>query len=53
VLRDTDSQLHRPHRLGAREVHGRTITLYMYLLAAGEIGGFLVLLIGYLRTLAG
>jgi len=51
VLGDTDNQLRRPHRLGARHVHGRWITLAMYLLAAGEIGGFGVLLAGHLRAL--
>ncbi len=51
-LQDTDNQLRRPHQLGGRQVHGRAITIYMYLLAAGEIGGFLVLFTGYLRGLA-
>lgn len=51
ALKDTDNQLRRPHRLGSRYVHGRAITAYMYLLSAGEIGGFLVLLAGYLRGL--
>lgn len=51
LLRDTDNQLARPHRLGRRTVHGRVISLYMYALVAGEIGGFLVLLSGYLCAL--
>lgn len=52
LLRDTDNQLRRPHRLGAGHVHGRAVTAFMALLAAGEIGGFLVLLGGYARSLA-
>ncbi len=45
-LNDTDNQLRRPHRLGERPVHGRAISIYMYLLTAGEVGGFLVLFTG-------
>ena len=46
VLRDTDNQLRRPHRLGQGHVHGGVISLYIYALIAGEVGGFLVLLTG-------
>lgn len=46
VLRDTDNQLRRPHRLGRGHVHGRVMSLYIYALIVGEIGGFLVLLAG-------
>jgi hypothetical protein len=46
-LNDTDNQLRRPHRLGERPVHGRAISIYMYLLTAGEVGGFLVLFTGF------
>ena len=46
LLRDTDNQLRRPHIMGERHVHGRAVTTFIYLLAAGEIGGFAVLLIG-------
>ncbi len=46
ALRDTDNQLRRPHRLGSGEVHGRVMSLYIYSLITGEIGGFLVLLAG-------
>lgn len=52
VLNDTDNQLRRPHRLGARHVHGPAISLYMYLLTAGELGGFLVLFSGFAGGLA-
>jgi hypothetical protein len=50
-LNDTDNQLRRPHRLGLRNVHGRAISFYMYLLTVGEVGGFLVLFSGFLRSL--
>lgn len=46
VLRDTDNQLRRPHRLGDGHVHGGVIGLYIHALILGEIGGFLVLLAG-------
>lgn len=46
VLADTDNQLRRPHRLGRGHVHGRIMSLYIYALIVGEIGGFLVLLSG-------
>jgi hypothetical protein len=51
LLRDTDNQLRRPHKLGKRHVHGRGMTAYMYALTFGEIGGFLVLFAGFLMTL--
>lgn len=46
LLNDTDNQLRRPHRLGARHVHGAAVSMFIYALAAGEIGGFAVLLAG-------
>lgn len=51
TLNDTDNQLRRPHRLGRRSVHGGAISLFIYALALGEIGGFLVLLAGYASAL--
>ncbi|WP_222934554.1 hypothetical protein [Caulobacter sp. 17J80-11] len=51
IMRDTDNQFRRPHRLGAREVHGRSMRAFIYLLAAGEIGGFLVLFAGFMKHL--
>lgn len=50
-LRDTDNQLRRPHVLGGGHVHGGVVSVYMTLLTAGEIGGFLVLFTGWLRGL--
>ncbi|UTP38247.1 hypothetical protein M9M90_13585 [Phenylobacterium sp. LH3H17] len=49
VLRDTDNQLRRPHQLGGRHLHGGLVSASVYTLAVGEIGGFLVLLTGFLH----
>ena len=53
VLRDTDNQLRRPHQLGRGQVHGKVMSLYIYTLLTGEIGGFLVLLSGSAGKLLG
>lgn len=47
-LRDTDNQLRRPHRLGGATLPGFAIHGFMVLLALAEIGGFGVLLYGFL-----
>lgn len=46
VLRDTDNQLRRPHRLGAATLPAWQIAAFMVALAVGEIGGVAVLLAG-------
>lgn len=51
LLQDTDNQLRRPHRIGKRHVHGRVVTIFIYALATGEIGGFGVLFAGSLNSL--
>lgn len=51
VMRDTDNQLLRPHRLGAGTLHPGLITAFMWSLMAAEIGGFAVLFAGALQTL--
>jgi len=50
LLRDTDNQLRKPHRLGPLTLPGGMIAAYMWLLIAGEIGGFAVLFAGFLRA---
>jgi hypothetical protein len=50
LLRDTDNQLRRPHRLGSTTLPGGFIVAYMWLLIAGEIGGFLILFAGFLKA---
>jgi hypothetical protein len=50
-LRDTDNQLRRPHVLGRGHVHPALIALFMWSLVAAEVGGFVVLFAGALKTL--
>ena len=51
LLRDTDNQLRAPHRLGAMTLPGMLIHGFMWLLGAAEIGGFAILLYGFLISL--
>lgn len=51
LLRDTDNQMRSPHRLGAMTLPAFMIHAFMWLLAAAEIGGFSVLLYGFLISL--
>jgi hypothetical protein len=52
LLGDTDNQLRSPHRLGKGSLPGVVIHGFMWALALGEIGGFAILLWGFLRSLA-
>lgn len=51
LLRDTDNMLARPHRMGRGTVPGGAVTAYVYALAIGEIGGFVVLFTGAIKGL--
>lgn len=51
VLRDTDNQLLKPHRVGSMTVHPAAMAGFMWLLMAAEIGGFAALFAGALRAL--
>lgn len=51
ILRDTDNQLLKPHRLGKGTVPPALMTAFMWALMAAEIGGFAVLFAGTLRAL--
>jgi hypothetical protein len=51
VLRDTDNQLLKPHRLGTRTLHPAAMTGFMWVLMLAEIGGFAVLFAGFLEAL--
>ena len=53
LLRDTDNQLVKPHKLGSGEIQPRLIKGFMWSLVLAEIGGFLVLFAGVVRTLEG
>lgn len=47
-LKDTDNQLRAPFNLGKNVMPKAYITIYMWMLIAAEIGGFLVLFYGVL-----
>lgn len=51
MLRDTDNQLRKPHRLGRNTLPPWIINGFMIALVAGEIGGFAILLWGFLVSL--
>jgi hypothetical protein len=48
VLRDTDNQLARPHRLGSRTISPTSMLIFMMMLMLAEIGGFTLIFVGYL-----
>jgi hypothetical protein len=50
ILRDTDNQLRKPHKLGSGTVPGVVIGGFMWALIMGEIGGFLILFAGFLKA---
>lgn len=51
VLRDTDNQFLKPHRLGARSLPPGALAGFMWALIVAEIGGFGVLFAGFLAAL--
>lgn len=51
VLRDTDNQLRHPHMIGQHHIPSPLISIYIWALIIGELGGFLVLFCGYIKTL--
>jgi len=53
ILQDTDNQLRSPHRLGKLTLPGIAMHGFMWALAAAEIGGFAVLLYGFVASLPG
>lgn len=53
LLRDTDNQLLKPHQLGDGELKPQWISAFMWALIVAEIGGFVVLFAGVVRTLEG
>lgn len=50
LLRDTDNQLARPHRLGQRTIPSSAMLVFMIVLMTAEIGGFAVLFWGAFAT---
>ena len=53
ILRDTDNQMRAPHRLGPITLPAFFLHAFMWALAAAEIGGFAVLLYGFVVSLQG
>ena len=51
ILRDTDNQMRAPHRLGSLTLPSIALHGFMWALAIGEIGGFAVLLYGFVSSL--
>lgn len=51
ILRDTDNQLRKPHRLGSGTLPPLALQAFMGALALAEIGGFAILLYGFLRSI--
>jgi hypothetical protein len=50
ALRDTDNQLARPHRLGARTVSATAMLGFMLSLVVAELASFLVIFAGFLAA---
>lgn len=51
VLRDTENQLKPPHHVGNTKLAPGLISIYMWTLIAGEVGGFLILFYGVINAL--
>ena len=51
ILKDTDNQMKKPHKLGTFTLPNWMIITFMVALAVAEIGGFAILFIGFLSTL--
>lgn len=51
ILQDTDNQFLKPHRVGPLALHPALLAGFMWALMAAEIGGFVVLFAGFLKTL--
>lgn len=51
ILNDTDNQLRKPHKVGNTALPRGSIAIFMWLLMAGEIGGFAVLFAGVLKRI--
>ncbi|HMB41742.1 MAG TPA: hypothetical protein VKM37_07150 [Balneolaceae bacterium] len=51
VLKDTDNQMKKPHKLGKFTLPNWVIITFMVALIIAEIGGFGILFVGFLSTL--
>jgi hypothetical protein len=52
ALRDTDNQFQQPYRLGKYRIGPFAFHSFVSLLVIGEVGGFVILLIGAIQTLS-
>lgn len=50
ILQDTDNQLQKPYRFGKILLPPILFHVFVWLLIIGEVGGFLVLFVGFLRV---
>ena len=50
ILQDTDNQFQKPYRLGMRLLPPTLFHVFVWLLIIGEVGGFLVLFVGFLNA---
>lgn len=51
ILKDTNNQMEKPHKLGAFTLPNWVIATFMVSLIIAEIGGFAILFVGFLTTL--
>jgi uncharacterized protein with PQ loop repeat len=51
ILKDTDNQMEKPHKLGKATLPNWVVLSFMVALIIAEIGGFGVLFVGFLSTL--
>jgi hypothetical protein len=51
ILKDTNNQMEKPHKLGAFTLPNWVIATFMVSLIIAEIGGFTILFVGFLSTL--
>ena len=51
LLRDTDNQLQRPHRLGSTRITNAAMSFLVWGTVVGELGGFLVLFAGAIEAM--
>jgi hypothetical protein len=51
ILKDTNNQMKKPHKLGTFILPNWVIITFMVVLIIAEIGGFGILFVGFLSTL--
>ena len=51
LVKDTENQMAKPHKMAGREVSSGFVRVLMWTLIAGEVGGFLVIFYGVIQAL--